>query len=218
MRDDGSPAASAADDGDEEDYEEPGGGNGFVGFMFGNVDGFGDLDADYFDEDVKGHLFALADDLGQSLKDIDLIWSSPAPTDPSEQDYDDKAEDAVNFEDIDEEYDGPEVEATTEEDNVLSRKDYFSSNAVYASANSTVSAFDEENYDDNGGMTNDIELHVKSVVQNCSSDGIDPNSELFLCFFSILAIVPFLATFLLPILDITPSFVSSIDQLKYSKA
>ena len=98
-------------------------------------------------------------------------------------DYDVKAEDAVNFEDIDEEYDGPEVEATTEEDNVLSRKDYFSSNAVYASANSTVSAFDEENYDDDGGMTNDIELHVKSVVQNGSSDGIDPNSELFLCFF-----------------------------------
>ena len=42
--------AVLADDGVEEDYEEPGGGNGFVGFMFGNVDGFGDLYADYFDE------------------------------------------------------------------------------------------------------------------------------------------------------------------------
>ena len=132
-------------------------------------------------------------------------------------DYDVKAEDAVNFEDIDEDYDGPEVEATTEEDNVLSRKDYFSSNAVYASVNSTVSVFDEENYDEDDRMTNDIELHVKSVVQNCSSDGTEPNSKLFLCF-SILAIIRFIATFLLPILDITPSFVSSIDQLKYSKA
>ena len=100
-------------------------------------------------------------------------------------DYDDKAEDAVNFEDIDEEYDGPEVEATTEEDNVLSRKDYFSSNAVYASVNSTVSVFDEENYDEDDRMTNDIELHVKRVVQNCSSDGTEPNSKLFLCFFYI---------------------------------
>ncbi|RLM98386.1 hypothetical protein C2845_PM06G32280 [Panicum miliaceum] len=163
-------------DGEEEDYEEPGGGSGFLGFMFGNVDGSGDLDAAYLDEDVKEHLFALADDLGQSLKDIDLIWSSPAPIDPSEQDYDDKAEDAINFEDIDEEYDGPEVEATTEEDNVLPRKDYFS-NAVYASVNSTVSVFDEENYDEDDGMTNDIELHVKSVVQNCSTDGIEPVME-----------------------------------------
>ena len=29
--------AVLADDGDEEDYEEPGDGNGFMGFMFGNV-------------------------------------------------------------------------------------------------------------------------------------------------------------------------------------
>nr|TKW29245.1 hypothetical protein SEVIR_3G383800v2 [Setaria viridis] len=138
--------------------------------MFGNVDDSGDLDADYLDEDVKEHLFALADDLAQSLEDIDLIRSSPAPTDPSEQDYDDKAEDAVDFEDIDEEYNGPEVEATTEEENVLSRKDYFSSNAVYALVNSTVSVFDEENYDEDDETTNDIEIHVNSVAQNCSSD------------------------------------------------
>ncbi|OEL16968.1 Transcription initiation factor TFIID subunit 1 [Dichanthelium oligosanthes] len=170
MRDDESPTASAADDDDDGDYEEPGGGNHFLGFMFGNVDDSGDLDADYLDEDVKEHLFALADDLGQSLKDIDLIRSSPAPTGPSEQDYGEKAEDAVDFEDIDEEYDGPDVEATTEEDNVLSRKDYFSSNAVCALVNSTTSVFDEENYDEDEGTVNDIEFHANSGVQNCSSD------------------------------------------------
>ncbi|CAL4891391.1 unnamed protein product [Urochloa decumbens] len=170
MGDNMSPAVSVVDDEDEEDYEEPGGGNDLLGFMFGNVDDRGDLDADYLDEDVKEHLFALADELGQSLEGIDLIRPSPAPSDPSEQDYDDKAEDAVDFEDIDEEYDGPEVEATTEEDNVLSRKDYLSSNAAYALVSSTVSVFDDENYDEDDETTNGIELHVNGVEQNCSSD------------------------------------------------
>ena len=35
---------------DDEDYEEPGGGNYFLGFMFDKVDDSGDLDADYLDE------------------------------------------------------------------------------------------------------------------------------------------------------------------------
>ncbi|XP_066354780.1 transcription initiation factor TFIID subunit 1-like [Miscanthus floridulus] len=165
------PNASAADD---EDYEEPGGWNYFVGFMFGNVDDSGDLDADYLDEDVKEHIFALADELGLSLQDIDLARSSPAPTDSSEQDCDEKAEDTVDFEDIDEEYDGLEVEAPTEEDNVLSRKDYFSSNAVYTSVDSTLSVFGEDNYDEDEGTINDIDSQVNSAVQNCSSDGIQP--------------------------------------------
>ncbi|KAF0902877.1 hypothetical protein E2562_019169 [Oryza meyeriana var. granulata] len=137
--------------------------------MFGNVDDSGDLDADYLDEDAKEHLFALADKLGPSLKDIDLIKSSPAPTDPSEQDYDAKAEDAVDYEDIDEEYDGPEVEAATEEDHLLSKKDYFSSNAVYASVNSKVSVFDEENYDEDEEPPNVNDLPGDNIVQNCSS-------------------------------------------------
>ncbi|KAJ1260110.1 hypothetical protein BS78_10G207000 [Paspalum vaginatum] len=162
------PTTSAADDDDDEDYEEPGGGNHFLGFMFGNVDDSGDLDADYLDEDAKEHLFALADKLGASLKDIDLTKSSPAPTDPSEQDYDEKAEDAVDYEDIDEEYDGPEVEATTEEDNVLSKKDYFSSSAAYASVNSTVSVFDEENYDDDEEPSNGNESPGGNAAQNSS--------------------------------------------------
>ena len=35
---------------DEEEYEDGGGGNRFLGFMFGNVDNSGDLDVDYLDE------------------------------------------------------------------------------------------------------------------------------------------------------------------------
>lgn len=35
---------------DEEEYEESGGGTRLFGFMFGNVDNSGDLDADYLDE------------------------------------------------------------------------------------------------------------------------------------------------------------------------
>ncbi|XP_006657187.1 transcription initiation factor TFIID subunit 1 isoform X2 [Oryza brachyantha] len=168
-REDENPTTSAADDDDDEDYEEPSGGNHFLGFMFGNVDDSGDLDADYLDEDAKEHLFALADKLGPSLKDIDLIKSSPAPTDPSEQDYDAKAEDAVDYEDIDEEYDGPEVEAATEEDHLLSKKDYFASNAVYASVSSKVSVFDEENYDEDEEPPNNNDLPGDNTAQNCST-------------------------------------------------
>lgn len=35
---------------DDEEYEESGRGNRLLGFMFGNVDNTGDLDADYLDE------------------------------------------------------------------------------------------------------------------------------------------------------------------------
>uniref|UniRef100_A0A452XC90 Uncharacterized protein n=1 Tax=Aegilops tauschii subsp. strangulata TaxID=200361 RepID=A0A452XC90_AEGTS len=116
-------------------------------------------------QDAKEHLFALADKLGASLKDIDLTKSSPATADPSEQDYDEKAEDAVDYEDIDEQYDGPEVEAATEEDHLLSKKDYFSSNTMFASVSSKVSVFDEENYDEDEEPPNDIELPGDNVIQ-----------------------------------------------------
>ncbi|KAK7318136.1 hypothetical protein RJT34_02834 [Clitoria ternatea] len=62
---------------DEEEYEESGECNRFLGFMFGNVDNSGDLDVDYLDEDAKEHLSALADKLGPSLTDIDLSGKSP---------------------------------------------------------------------------------------------------------------------------------------------
>lgn len=57
---------------------------------------------------------------------------------------DEKADDTVDYEDIDD-YDAPEVEAATEEDHLLSNKDYFSSNIVFASLNPKASVFDEEN-------------------------------------------------------------------------
>ncbi|KAJ0969401.1 hypothetical protein J5N97_022278 [Dioscorea zingiberensis] len=156
-------ASSAAssdgrDEDDEEDYDEAGGGNRLLGFMFGNVDCSGGLDVDYLDEDAKEHLAALADKLGSSLTDIDLTKSSPSPTDTSEQDYDEKAEDAVDYEDIDEQYDGPEIQSTTEEDHLLPKEEYFSSNVNLANLNQKASVFDEENYDE------DEELVKEDVV------------------------------------------------------
>lgn len=35
---------------DDDEYDEGGGSNGLLGFMFGNVDGSGDLDIDYLDQ------------------------------------------------------------------------------------------------------------------------------------------------------------------------
>lgn len=37
---------------EEDDYEEANGGSRLLGFMFGNVDGSGDLDVDYLDEAI----------------------------------------------------------------------------------------------------------------------------------------------------------------------
>ncbi|KAI4969555.1 hypothetical protein ZWY2020_000469 [Hordeum vulgare] len=174
--DDDVATTSSADDDDEDDYEEPGGGSRLLGFMFGNVDDAGDLDADYLDEDAKDHLFALADKLGPSLKDIDLTKSSSAPGDPSEQDYDEKAEDAIDYEDIDEQYDGPEVEAATEEDHLLSKKDYLSSNTMFASVCSEVSVFDEEDYDEDEEPPTDVELPGDYVIQ-AEQLGISPSND-----------------------------------------
>ncbi|CAA0807360.1 Transcription initiation factor TFIID subunit 1 [Striga hermonthica] len=145
-------SSSAADDGspvDEDDeYEEAEGGNSLLGFMFGNVDNSGDLDVDYLDEDVKEHLAALADKLGPSLTDIDLSAKSPqTPSDAADQDYDQKAENAVDYEDINEAYEGPEVHAT-EEDFLLPKKDFFSKEVSVSSMGNKTSVFDDDNYDD----------------------------------------------------------------------
>ncbi|PON40245.1 TAFII-230 TBP-binding protein [Parasponia andersonii] len=135
------------DEDDEDDYEEAGGSNRLLGFMFGNVDNSGDLDVDYLDEDAKEHLAALADKLGSSLTDIDLSVKSPqTPADVVEQDYDEKAEDAVDYEDIDEQYEGPEVQAASEEDYLLPKKAYLSSSL--STLKPTASIYDDENYDE----------------------------------------------------------------------
>lgn len=63
-------------------------------------------------------------------------------------DYNRKAEDAVDYEDIDEEYDGPEVQVVSEEDHLLSKKEYLSNKVALNSLNSRASVFDDEDYDE----------------------------------------------------------------------
>ncbi|XP_047975117.1 transcription initiation factor TFIID subunit 1 [Salvia hispanica] len=144
----------AVDD-DEEDYDEAEGGNRLLGFMFGNVDGAGDLDVDYLDEDAKEHLSALADKLGSSLTEIDLTMRSlQTPSDATDQDYDRKAENAIDYEDIDEQYEGPEIQSATEEDFLLPKKDFFSKEVSVASLDNRNSLFDDENYDEDDDLEN----------------------------------------------------------------
>lgn len=94
-----------------------------------------------------------------------LVCSCPS-------DYDEKAEDAVDYEDIDEQYDGPEVQAGTEEDHLLPKKEFFSSNVSLASLNHKASVFDEENYDEDEETVKEDELDGNNVdVRICPSAG-----------------------------------------------
>ncbi|CAH8392747.1 unnamed protein product [Eruca vesicaria subsp. sativa] len=114
-------------------------------FIFGNVDNSGGLDADYLNEEAKEHLSALA----SSLPDIMLMASLDCATsDLADQDYNEKAADAVDYGDIDEEYVGPEVEVVTEEDHLLPRREYFASAAASGSLYSKASVFDDDDYDE----------------------------------------------------------------------
>lgn len=63
-------------------------------------------------------------------------------------DYDEKAEDAVDYEDIDEQYEGPEIQALSEEDYLLPKKDYFATGVSVATLEQKTSVFDDENYDE----------------------------------------------------------------------
>ncbi|KAI7727631.1 hypothetical protein M8C21_003422 [Ambrosia artemisiifolia] len=169
--------------------------------MFGNIDGSGDLDIDYLDEDAKEHLAALADKLGSSLTDIDVhIYHLPAIVlilfyslarnsllsvrksqtsgDAAEQDYDQKAEDAVDYEDIDEQYEGPEVQALTEEDYLLPKSDYVST-TVTAPLGASSSLFDDENYDEEEEELPKEPDHVDNddQVQNTSVSGEVENDQ-----------------------------------------
>ncbi|CAI8588323.1 unnamed protein product [Vicia faba] len=152
------------DEDDEEEYEESGKGNGLFGFMFGNVDNSGDLDADYLDEDAKEHLSALADKLGPSLTDIDLSGKSPhTPHGIVEQDCGEKADNAVDYEDIDEEYDGPETETANEEDYLLPKKEFFAAEASLEALERKTSVFDDENYDEESDKEQDLESNDAKV-------------------------------------------------------
>ncbi|XP_030539296.1 transcription initiation factor TFIID subunit 1 isoform X3 [Rhodamnia argentea] len=158
-------------DDDEEEYEEGGSGNRFLGFMFGNVDNSGDLDVDYLDEDAKEHLAALADKLGPSLADIDLSVKSPrTPVDAAEQDYDEKAEDAVDYEDIEEQYEGPEIQAASEEDNLFPEKDYLSAKVPFATLYGRASVYDDENYDEDEENEKEQEVVDEDATQTTLSE------------------------------------------------
>ncbi|GMH03033.1 hypothetical protein Nepgr_004872 [Nepenthes gracilis] len=177
----GSMSQDGQDTDDEEEYEEVGGGNRLLGFMFGNVDNSGELDVDYLDEDAKEHIVALADKLGPSLTDIDLSGKATQSSAPSaDEDYDEKAEDAVDYEDIDEQYEGPEIEAVTEEDYLLPKRDFLSADVSVAAFEHKSSAFDDENYDEDEDYEKEAEEVVSnSVVQVIASPGLplDPNYE-----------------------------------------
>ncbi|XP_075494271.1 transcription initiation factor TFIID subunit 1-like [Primulina tabacum] len=170
------PARNPPQPDDEDEYEEGAGGNRLLGFMFGNVDNSGDLDVDYLDEDAKEHLAALADKLGQSLTEIDLSTKSPqTPSDGTDQDYDKKAENAVDYEDIDEQYEGPEVQAATEEDYLLPKKDFFSKEVSVTTLENATSVFDDENYDED----DEAELEKQAMaVDNDETRHFSPSEKL----------------------------------------
>ncbi|CAI9104104.1 OLC1v1002717C1 [Oldenlandia corymbosa var. corymbosa] len=165
------------EDEEDDEYEEAVGPNRLLGFMFGNVDNSGDLDVDYLDEEAKEHLAAVADKLGPALTDIELSVKTPqTPFDAAEQDYDEKAEDAVDYEDIEEQYEGPEVQATTEEDFLLPRKEYFSKDITISSFGNNNSLYDDENYDEDEDLEQKDEVaapsaEVKPVVSSGDVQG-----------------------------------------------
>lgn len=69
-------------------------------------------------------------------------------------DYDRKAENAIDYEDIDEQYEGPEIQSATEEDFLLPKKDFFSKEVSVASLDNRNSLFDDENYDEDDDLEN----------------------------------------------------------------
>lgn len=73
---------------------------------------------------------------------------------PCKLDYDRKAENAIDYEDIDEQYEGPEIQAATEEDFLLPKKDFFSKEVSVASLDNRNSLFDDENYDEDDEVEN----------------------------------------------------------------
>lgn len=86
-------------------------------------------------------------------------------------DYGEKAENAVDYEDIDEEYDGPETEAANEEEHLLPKKDFFSVETSLEALKSRSSVFDDENYDEESDKEQDL-ANNNSEVDNNSLTGI----------------------------------------------
>ncbi|PNY12755.1 transcription initiation factor TFIID subunit 1-a-like protein, partial [Trifolium pratense] len=88
------------------------------------------------------------------------------PTD-LEEDCGEKAEDAVDYEDIDEEYDGPETETANEEDHLLPKKDFFAVETSLEALESKISVFDDEDYDEESDKEQDL-VNNDAKVDNIS--------------------------------------------------
>lgn len=84
-------------------------------------------------------------------------------------DYDEKYENAIDYEDIDEEYEGPETQAATEEDHLLPKKEYFTAD-VSSALEPKASVFDDENYDEDEESEKEQEVVGKYIQgSNCLS-------------------------------------------------
>lgn len=81
-----------------------------------------------------------------------------------------KADDAVDYEDIDEEYDGPETETANEEDYLLPKKEFFAAEASLEALEHKTSVFDDENYDEESEKEQDLESN-DAKVDNISLAG-----------------------------------------------
>lgn len=81
-----------------------------------------------------------------------------------------KAEDAIDYEDIDEEYDGPETETANEEDYLLPKMEFFSAEASLEALESRASVFDDENYDEESEKEQDL-VNDDAKVDNISLAG-----------------------------------------------
>lgn len=86
-------------------------------------------------------------------------------------DYGEKAEDAVDYEDIDEQYEGPEIQAAGEEDYLLPKKVYLSSEVSLAALKPTTSVFDDEDYDEEVEPENET-VDIATDVQTIAIAGI----------------------------------------------
>ena len=80
-------------------------------------------------------------------------------------DYDAKAEDAVDYEDFDEQYEGPEIQAVSEEDYLLSKKDYMLSESTLQLPISDNEDYDEgvEEELENEPVVSDKKLEVQTA-------------------------------------------------------
>lgn len=88
-------------------------------------------------------------------------------------DYDEKAEDAVDYEDFDEQYEGPEIQIVSEEDYLLPKKEYFSAEVSLAALKPIPSPFDDENYDEDEELEKEHEeVDKETEVKTTSLSGL----------------------------------------------